>query len=93
MLQNEDILCTKSQTLENLRGCLVSVAPLELHGMRLLKERPHLMTTTHPIPRQLVVEAVTEIVAYTERCRVAAHQLAALSPIPLLTVSLMEFGL
>ena len=80
-------------TLENLRGCLASAAPLELQGMRLLKERPHLMTATYPIPRQQVVEAVTEIVAYTERCTAAARQLANLSPIPLLTLSLLEFGL
>ena len=80
-------------TLENLRGCLASAAPLELKGMRLLKERPHLMTASHPIPRHLVVEAVTEIVAYTERCTAAARQLANLSPIPLLTISLLEFGL
>jgi hypothetical protein len=81
-------------TLEDLRGCLETAAPLELQGMRLLKERPHLMMTViHPIPRQQVVEAVTEIVAYTERCRAAASQLANLSPIPLLTVNLLEFGL
>lgn len=79
--------------LGELHVCLTGLPPLELQGMRLLKERPHLMTATHPIPRQLVVEAVTEIVAYTERCRVAARQLANLSPIPLLTLSLLEFGL
>ena len=80
-------------TLEDLRGCLASAESIELQGMRLLKERPHLMMTTHPIPRHLVVEAVTEIVAYTERCTAAARQLANLSPIPLLTISLLEFGL
>jgi len=80
-------------TLEGLRGCLASAEPIELQGMRLLKERPHLMTATHPIPRHLVVEAVTEIVAYTERCTATARQLANLSPIPLLTLSLLEFGL
>jgi len=80
-------------TLEDLRGCLASAESIELQGMRLLKERPHLMTASHPIPRHLVVEAVTEIVAYTERCTAAARQLANLSPIPLLTISVMEFDI
>lgn len=80
-------------TLEDLCGCLTSAAPLELKGMGLLKERPHLLLGGQLIPRDQLVEAVTEIVVYTGRCRDAARQLADLPPIPLLGVNLWEFGL
>ena len=80
-------------TLDDLRGCLTSIAPLDLKGMRLLKERPHLLLGGQLIPRGELVEAVAEIVAYTGRCRDAARQLADLPPILLLGVNLWEFGL
>jgi hypothetical protein len=80
-------------TLDDLHGCLTSAALLELKGMGLLKERPHLLLGGQPIPRGELVEAVAEIVAYTGRCRDAARQLADLPPIPLLGVNLWEFGL
>ncbi|MBK8027660.1 MAG: hypothetical protein IPK19_41345 [Chloroflexi bacterium] len=79
--------------LDDLRACLESVAPVELKGMRLLEAQPHLIAGTARIPRADLVEAVTEIVAYTGRCAAAARQLASLPPVPLLTVSIPEFGL
>jgi hypothetical protein len=39
------------------------------------------------------VDAVTEIIAYTERCAATARHLARLTPIPLTTISLVEFAL
>ncbi len=45
------------------------------------------------IPRETIAEAMTEIVGYTERCRQAAQQLAKLTPIPLTTFSILEYGL
>lgn len=80
-------------TLEDLCGCLTSIAPLDLKGMGLLKERPHLLLGGQPLPREALVETVAEIVAYTGRCRDAARQLADLPPIPLMSVNLWEFGL
>lgn len=79
--------------MDDLRGCLASVAPVELKGMRLLETQPHLIAGTARIPRAELVEAVTEIVAYTGRCASAARQLASLPPVPLLSVSIPEFGL
>ena len=78
--------------LDELHLCLSSIAPVELKGMGLLREQPHLLTGTARLPRETLVEAVTELVAYTGRCAAAARQLANLAPIPLLTASVLEFG-
>ena len=40
-----------------------------------------------------MVEAITEITAYTERARRMGEALANLAPIPLLTQSVLEYGL
>jgi hypothetical protein len=87
-------------TLESLRDCLAGLPPVELKGMALLRERrphgqffPQLEGRGKGIPRELIAEAVTEIVGYTERCRRAAQQLAKLAPIPLTTFSILEYGL
>ena len=77
----------------DLRACLAGIAPFELKGMRLLREQPHLVAGTLTVPRDQLVEAVTEIAAYTARCQYAAGQLAKLSPVPLRTVQLLEYGL
>ena len=79
--------------LDELICCLVSVPPLDLKGMGLLREQPQLLSGTTRVPRPQLIEAVTEIVAYTGRCASAARSLANLTPIPLLSISLGEFGL
>ncbi len=76
----------------DLHQCLVSITPVELQGMRLLKERPHVLATSQAIPRQQLVEAVTELIAYTDQCSAAAHKLAGIGPVPLKAVSVLEFG-
>lgn len=88
-------------TVESLRDCLAGLPPVELKGMALLRERhphgqffPPLSSCGQMgIPREVIAEAVTEIVAYTDRCRRAAQQLAKLTPIPLTTFSILEYGL
>ncbi len=79
--------------LDELHSCLASTPPLDLKGMGLLREQPQLLSSTARIPRPQLIEAVTEIVAYTGRCTAAARSLANLTPIPLLSISLGEFGL
>ncbi len=79
--------------LDELRCCLVSVLPLDLKGMGLLREQPQLLSGTARVPRPQLIEAVTEIVAYTGRCTAAARNLESLTPIPLLSISIGEFGL
>ncbi|MBE2266979.1 MAG: hypothetical protein J0M07_16630 [Anaerolineae bacterium] len=82
-----------SFALNELVSCLASTPTLDLKGMGLLREQPHLISGTARIPRPQLIEAVTEIVAYTGRCAAAARSLANLTPIPILSVSIGEFGL
>lgn len=86
--------------LSELHSCLAGLPPVELKGMALLRERratrqffPQLEGGQQGIPRETIAEAVTEIIDYTERCRRAAQQLAKLTPIPLTTIDILEFGL
>jgi len=87
-------------TVESLRDCLTGLPPVELKGMALLRERrphgqifPQFESGQMGIPREVIAEAVTEIVGYTERCRRAAQQLMKLTPIPLNAFSILEYGL
>jgi hypothetical protein len=79
-------------THDDLCACLAATPPVELLGMTLLKQgSPQL----HPVdvPRDTLREAVTEIVAYTGRCTAAMHRLSNLAPIPLMQITIPEFGL
>jgi hypothetical protein len=87
-------------TIESLRDCLAGLPPVELKGMALLKERrphgqffPQLTAGQNGISREVVADAVTEIVGYTERCRRAAQQLAKLTPVPLTAFSILEYSI
>ncbi len=81
-------------TVEDLRDCLLAIPPLELKGMALLREcRPADGFFPVGIPRQTMVEAITEITAYTERARRMGEALANLAPIPLLDQPILEYGL
>jgi hypothetical protein len=92
-------------TADRLRDCLAALPTVELKGMALLRDAKRL--PCHPngqffppfeirqqrLPRDIIAEAVTEIVGYTERCRRATDQLATLTPIPLTAFSILEYGL
>ncbi|MBN8593343.1 MAG: hypothetical protein J0M33_16420 [Anaerolineae bacterium] len=82
-----------SFALNEFMSCLLSIPPLDLKGMELLAQQPHLLGGFAQVPRPQLVEAVTEIVTYTGRCATAARSLANLTPIPLLSVSIREFGI
>lgn len=80
-------------TAESLRECLAGVPPVKLLGTELLKtHRPQGGIFPADVPRDQIKTAVTEIIAYTARCRAAAQRLSHLAPIPLTTVC-VEFGL
>jgi hypothetical protein len=79
--------------LDELRNCLLSAAPLELKGMGLLREQPHLIAGFASVPRPQIIEAVTEMVAYTGRCAAAVRSLTHLMPIPLTNAFVWEFGI
>lgn len=75
-----------------LRDCLAAIPPCELLGMKLLRQaNPQLVPAD--IPRDTLRKAVTEIIAYTGRCADAVHRLRDLSPVPLMNVVLVEYGL
>lgn len=79
-------------THDDLRTCLSVVAPCELLGMTLLRQgSPRLFPVD--IPRDVLREAVAEIIAYTGRCAAAAHRLRDLSPVPLTTIVFAGYGL
>jgi hypothetical protein len=78
-------------TGEDLATCLMNLAPVELLGMTLLRSSQQLFPTG--LPREVVKEAVTEMVAYTERCVAVVQQLRQLGPVPLTRVSILEYGL
>ena len=92
-------------TVSGLRDCLAGIPPIELKGMALLRQSksperppqgqifPQPAREPSGIPREAIVEAVTELIAYTERCRRAAQQLATLAPIPLTAFSILEYGI
>lgn len=81
-------------TLETLHQCLANVEPVDLQGMRLLKACPT-FTGLFPqtIPRASVKAAVIELVEYTQCCQVTAQRLSDLTPMPILAINLLEYGL
>lgn len=83
----------KSMTAGVLRDCLVAIAPVDLLGMRLLKACPQSGLYPTDIPRETLKDAVAEITDYTARCRATARHLSHLTPIPLTTIDILEFGL
>lgn len=82
-----------SFALNELVSCLASTPPLDLKGMGLLREQPRLIAGFASVPRAQIVEAVTEIVAYSGRCAAAARSLASLTPVPLMNAIVWEFGI
>ena len=82
-----------SFALNELVSCLASTPPLDLKGMGLLREQPHLISGTARIPRPQLIDAVTEIVAYTGSCAAAARSLANLTPVPVLSLRLGGCGI
>ena len=81
-------------SLETLRACLAHLPSVELKGMVLLRQH-HPAGQFFPtgLPREVVAEAVAEIVGYTQCCQRAAQQLASLTAIPLTAFAIVEYGL
>ena len=87
-------------TVEALRDCLVATAPVDLLGMRLLEQSrpqsglyPSVSIMETQFSREILTQAVSEIVDYTGRCTAVAGRLSHLAPIPLTTIEIFEFGL
>ncbi len=92
--QGIDAMTLVLWAVEDLRDCLLALPPLELKGMALLREHcPADGFFPAGIPRSTMVEAISEITAYTERARRMGEALANLAPIPLLEQPVLEYGL
>lgn len=79
-------------THDDLRACLAATPPVELLGMTLLKQGSPRVRPID-IPRDTLREAVTELIAYTGRCTAVMQRLSNLAPVPLMRISILEFGL
>ena len=80
-------------TAETLRDCLLNLPPLELLGMKLLRDSPHAGLFPADVPRQTLKAAVVEMIDYGERCQSAAQRLSKLTPVPVTGVDLWEYAL
>lgn len=79
-------------THDDLCACLAAAVPVELLGMTLLRQgSPQFLPSD--VPRDVLREAVTELIAYTGRCMAASNRLSNLAPVPLFHVVIPEFGL
>lgn len=83
-------------SLTSLRDCLAHVEPVKLLGMELLQTHsplPQGRWFPVVVPRNQIIDAVTELVGYTRRCVYAAEQMSRIAPVPLTSLSIWEFGL
>jgi hypothetical protein len=85
-------MTNQGMTHQTLCDSLSALAPCELLGMALLRQGPPVLFPGS-VPREQLREAVIEIIAYTNRCQLAAQRLETLSAVPLRTVVIGEFGL
>jgi hypothetical protein len=80
-------------TADTLWACLAATDPVDLLGMRLLQTCPQPGLYPTDLPRETVKQAVSEIVDYTGRCAAVARRLSHLAPVPVTTISILDFGL
>lgn len=78
---------------ECLRDCLAATPPADLLGMRLMRARSQLGFYPAEVPRETLIEAVSEMVAYTQRCTTAARRVSRLASMPVTNLTALEFGL
>ena len=81
------------QTISTLHDSLVSLKPVELLGIQLLRQHEPASLRPAGIARDPLVAAVTELVEYGGRCAEALNRLARLHAVPLMGVMTLEYGL
>lgn len=77
----------------DLRECLMALPPVDLLALRLLSEQPQILVSTNGVARDQLIQAITEMVQYTQTSTAMAEQIGTLPPIPLLDTPILEFGL
>ncbi len=82
-------------TTENLVNCLAQIPPAEIKGLELLRRLR--LQTGEWFPAgaasEEVIEATTQLIAYTHVCSAAAARLEKLTPVILTEVAMVEFPL
>jgi hypothetical protein len=66
---------------EALRACLADLPPVQLKGLDLLGQASDLLMLA--MPREILREAVLELMAYTDACARSLHRLRDLTSVPL----------
>ena len=81
-------------TSAELADCLGQIVPVELKGVELLKQfRPHTGAWFPQVPVDILTEATSQIIAYTQECAAALGKLQVLPPVTLKALPCMEFCL
>lgn len=81
---------------EQLCATLTALEPVQLKGLALLQggQRPLGLLPNNPeIPRDVLREAVLELIAYTDACAHAIHRLLAVPAVPLTAFPIVEWVL
>ncbi|MEP7287899.1 MAG: hypothetical protein ABI947_19280 [Chloroflexota bacterium] len=77
-----------------LADCLREIIPVELQGVELLKQFRHNTGAWFPqVPAAIIIEATTQMIAYTKDCAAAVWKLQVLPPTTLATLPCREFCL
>lgn len=82
-------------TTAQLVECLEQIPPAELKGLELLRRLRLQSGEWFPAgaSSEEVIEATTQLIAYTQMCSAAAARLEKLTPVILTSISIMEFPL
>lgn len=70
----------------DLRECLLALPPVDLLAVTLVQQDQNLVTEAQ------LIEAVKQLMSYTERCQDATERLNDVRPIPVLAITIGEFG-
>ena len=82
-------------TTNKLVECLEQIPPAELKGLELLRRLRLQTGEWFPAGASSseVIEATTQLIAYTQVCNTAANRLEKLTPVILTEISVVEFPL
>jgi hypothetical protein len=79
-----------------LCSTLAALEPVKLKGLDLLQSDQHvfgLLPNPTAIPREILRDAVLELIAYTDTCARAIQRLCDVPPVPLTAFPIVEWAL
>ena len=81
---------------EKLQTCIAALEPVQLKGLTLLQSEQcafGLLPNPTAIPREMLRDAVLELISYTDACARAIQRLWDVPPVPLTTFPIVEWAL